>query len=138
MAARVAIAVPQMPIRWTRLLNRPLFDDDARWPRGNHPALDAKRQCERRSCRMTGWKTKRDWTAKVREDSRHRVARARLSGRLVAAWQLAEDDGGCSSERVALLQLRDHAIETIWTFAHFVEKQDVTERRIERERRAQR
>ena len=65
-------------------------------------------------------------------------ARGRLAGRLVAARQLADDDGAGAREQAGLPQLRHHAIEPVRTLADFVEEQHVARRRIERERRAER
>jgi len=60
------------------------------------------------------------------------------AARFVAARQFAKDKGRGSREDATQIQLRQHAIQTIRTLGHFVEKQDAPCRRVERVRRAER
>src|SRR3712207_3242480 len=93
-AASVAIAVPQTPMRWIRLLrlNGRFLDNDRGPGRRDHPDLHAERQGPAGPGRMTGGKSKEHGT---REMSHHRVQGARgghAAPRLVAAAHLSEDD----------------------------------------------
>src|SRR5262245_30436005 len=92
MAATVAIAVPQMPMKWIGYLNRALLDEDSRAIVRDDAAGDAQRQRQRRPVRVTRGKPDHDRTGKIPEEVGHDGARGRLSRRLVAPRQLADHD----------------------------------------------
>src|SRR5437763_3145842 len=135
MAAAVAIAVPQMPIKWTRSLNGALLDHQTRPVIGHDPARGAERERHRRARRVAGRKADHDGALEITERVGHRCARARIAGRLVAAGQLADDDRRRLREKPALPKLRHHAMESIRTLGDFLEEQDVPRWRRKLERR---
>src|SRR5437763_5004755 len=144
-AASVAIAVPQMPMKWIRLTfgpwcsdNRTFLDHHPRVLVGDDSTADAERQRHRGTDRVARRETKQHGTWKIAEQRRHHVARPDVARRLVAFRQLADDDCRRSRQKTCLAQLRDHPVEPVRTLADFVEEEHVALRRIERKRGGER
>ena len=127
-AASVAIAVPQMPIRWMRVshCDRRLFDDEPRRGAGDDAARDAERQRHRRRRRCGRTESR---SAPARESPRTDRA---ITARAVGSPAGSSHRGSSpittrrrARQQPGLPQLRHHAIEPIRPLADFVEEQDV-------------
>src|SRR6185503_7363586 len=86
MAASVAIAVPQTPMKWTRVLDNRRFLDDKPGPAVGHDARhDAERQGQGRPNGVTRGKPDDDRPGEVREQVGHHGSAGHVAIRLVAA-----------------------------------------------------
>src|SRR5436190_11712345 len=91
-AASVAMAVPQMPMKWMRSLNGVLLDDQPRALVGDDPTRHAERQRHGRAGGVTRGKADENRPWKVAKQIRHHRTRGGIAGRLVALRQLADHD----------------------------------------------
>src|SRR6476660_6038024 len=106
-----------------RLLNGGLFDDEPRAGAGDHAASNAERECERRTGGMTRGKSDEHRAWEIAEQIGHHRAGSWLPARLVALRKLADDDGVCASQDPRLFELRDEAIDSVRSLAHFIQPQ---------------
>src|SRR5688572_27832085 len=88
-AASVAVAVPQMPMMWTRLLNSGLFDHETRAFVRDDPTRHAQRQRHRRTGRVSRRKPDEHRPRKIAQQIGHHRTPGGIAGGLVAPWQLA-------------------------------------------------
>src|SRR5262249_19804782 len=122
-AATVAIAVPQIPMKWMRLLNSALLDHDPRPAVRDDATTHAQWDRQRRTRRVSGRKADDDGAGKVFEQIGHDRARRRIAPGLLASRQLADDDGCGPRKQRGLSKLRDHPIEPVRTLTDFLEKE---------------
>src|SRR5688572_8647881 len=122
-AATVAIAVPQTPIRWMRLLNGRLLDDDRRMRSRRHAHVHAERKRPAWSRRMTGRKTEQHRAPKLTRQPLDDVTYADRATGLVAAAHFAKDQRNSLGQRPALRQLRQHSVDAVRPLVHVLQKQ---------------
>src|SRR5882672_3905276 len=91
MAASVAMAVPQTPMKWIlELLNGGLFNDQTRMRGSDDSASDAKRKRQRWAGGVARRKTDQHRPWKVAEQIGHRASRRRFARRLDTPDKLAD------------------------------------------------
>src|SRR5689334_22430252 len=105
------MAVPQMPMRWMRLLNARLLDDETRPVVGHHAAADAKWQRQSGPGGVARREADENRPMEIGEQVRHDAASGQGPTRLVAARQLADHDSRCLSQNAGLPDLSDQPIE---------------------------
>src|SRR5258708_6416589 len=121
MAASVAMAVPQMPMKWiVDLLNRGLFNNEERPGARHHAAPNAERKRQGGPDRMARGKADQHRAREIAEQIRHGAASRGLARRLDATGKLADYHSGGVFEEARLTELRHHAIEAVGPLIDFL------------------
>src|SRR5262245_27925098 len=123
MAASVAIAVPQMPMKWMRFIcdrvrsvrARGFLNDESWAARGDDPGADPQRQAHERRRRMAGWKAEEHWSRKAGHAFLNHRTRGDGATWFVASWKLPEDNRCRVLQPPGLTPLRQHPVNPIRT-----------------------